>query len=67
MKDLGNNYIPVAAYLKRMAKEGIDDEGEIFLEVLKNFLNNDLSPNDFIEIWQGMEKKNNISNRQAKL
>jgi len=52
MKEITSVYMPVAKYLKRIGKEDIDEDGELFLEVVKNFLYRELSAEDFIEMWQ---------------
>jgi hypothetical protein len=52
MKELKGLYFPVARRLKRMQKEGIDDEGDILLGVVQQFLDNSLSADEFSEMWQ---------------
>ncbi len=52
--DIPTIYMPVARYIKRISQEGIDDEEEIFLGIVKNFLSGELSTNAFISFWQQM-------------
>jgi hypothetical protein len=57
MKDILPIFKPVAAYVKRMAKEGISEDGEIFLNVMNQFLENNISGQEFIELWKQFESK----------
>jgi hypothetical protein len=51
--DIKSIYIQVASRLKRMEKEGVDDEAEFILETLEEFLTGDISAQDFMEFWAG--------------
>ncbi len=55
--ELTNIYLDLAGYLKRLEKEGIGDDDEIFLNVFKTYLSGDLHAEDFIKLWKKMTKK----------
>lgn len=55
IKDLKSHYMPVAKHLRRMQKEGLDEEGELLLEIVQKFLAHDLSTEEFLEIWQSSD------------
>jgi len=44
-------YFKVASHLKSMEKSDIDDEAEITLDTVEEFLNGESSAQDFIELW----------------
>ncbi len=51
-RELKSQYMPVAKHLKRIQKEGLDDEGELLLDLVQQFLAQDLSTKEFLDIWQ---------------
>ncbi|MCP4353430.1 MAG: hypothetical protein GY795_48900 [Desulfobacterales bacterium] len=55
MNDIPNIYIPIARFLKQMSKQGIDENGEIFLDVVNNFIAGNLSKEAFARMWQEVE------------
>jgi hypothetical protein len=52
MKEIKPVYMAVAMKLRRVEKKGIDEEGEILISIIENFLKQELSADEFIEIWQ---------------
>lgn len=57
MAEISSIYMPLARYLQRLEKEGIDDDGEIFLGVLKSYISGDFSAGDFMEVWRDVNRK----------
>lgn len=53
LKALKGMFPVVANRLKRMQRDGIDDEGEILLEIVRQFLDGTLSAEEFTENWNG--------------
>jgi hypothetical protein len=47
-------YKKVALRLKRIQKEGLDEDGEILLDIVKQFLDRNLSAEEFAETWQAV-------------
>ncbi len=55
MNDIPGIYMPIARFLKQMSKQGIDEEGEIFLDVVNNFIAGNLSKEAFARMWQEVD------------
>ena len=47
-------YLPVAARLKRMEKEGVDEEAEIILDMVEEFLTGENSVAEFTAFWSSV-------------
>jgi hypothetical protein len=55
MQEIKQIYASIARRLKRMVKEGIEEEGEVVLEIVEKFLSGELSTSDFTEMWEQMD------------
>lgn len=65
MKEILPVYLKVASYLKRMETQGVSAEGEIFINVVKNYIDDGLSSQEFMEMWHQTDKK--IMNAETEL
>lgn len=65
ISDIPDIYMPVAKYVKRIQKQGIDED-ELFIPVIANFLSGKLKPEIFINLWKQRQaehsKTENIPN-----
>ncbi len=57
LAEINDIYKEVARYLKQMQKQGIDDDGEIFLDVVKSYLSGDIAAEVFIAYWKNTASK----------
>ncbi|MCP4110984.1 MAG: TIR domain-containing protein [Desulfobacteraceae bacterium] len=55
MNEIPRIYIPIARFLKQMSKQRIDEDEEIFLDVVNSFIAGDLSGEAFARMWQEMD------------
>jgi hypothetical protein len=51
LRALGTTYLQIDTRLRRMKKEGVDDEAETLLNIIEQFLNQDISADDLTEFW----------------
>ncbi|HIE01839.1 MAG TPA: trypsin-like serine protease [Thiotrichaceae bacterium] len=56
-KVLGATYVQIDARLRRMKKEGVDDETETLLNILEQFLSQAISAQDLIDFWSSLDQQ----------
>ncbi|MCK5524817.1 MAG: trypsin-like peptidase domain-containing protein, partial [Thiomargarita sp.] len=56
-KALGATYLQIDVRLRRMKKEGVDDEAETLLNIIEQFLNQDISADDLTEFWSSLDSQ----------
>ncbi len=56
-KALGATYLQIDVRLRRMKKEGVDDEAETLLNIIEQFLNQDISTDDLTEFWSSLDSQ----------
>jgi hypothetical protein len=56
-KVLGATYVQIDARLRRMKKEGVDDETETLLNIIEQFLNQEISAEDLVDFWSSLEQQ----------
>jgi hypothetical protein len=56
-KALGATYLQIDARLRRMKKEGVDDEAETLLNIIEQFLNQDISADDLTDFWSSLDSQ----------
>ncbi len=65
MVEIKDIFVPVATRLKQMQKDDIDEKEEILIEIVKQFLMQNLSAQDFSEMWQQTESKTASPKQEA--
>jgi len=55
--EIARIYKPLVLRLKRMVREGIDEEGEILLDVLEQFLDKELVAEALLTFWESFDTK----------
>ena len=56
-KVLGATYVQIDARLRRMKKEGLDDETETLLNIIEQFLNQEISADELVDFWSRLEQQ----------
>jgi hypothetical protein len=56
-KLLGATYVQIDARLRRMKKEGVDDETETLLNIIEQFLSQEISAADLVDFWASLAQQ----------
>jgi hypothetical protein len=56
-KALGTTYLQIDTRLRRMKKEGVDDEAETLLNIIEQFLNQEISADDLTDFWSSLDSQ----------
>ena len=54
---LGPTYVKIDSHLRRIKKEGVNDETETLLNVIEQFISQEISANDLIDFWASLEQQ----------
>jgi hypothetical protein len=60
-KTLGKTYLQIDKRLRNMRKK-VDDDTETLLNIVEQFLNNDISADDLIDFWASLEQQPSTAN-----